>query len=187
MPPAHLPARNSSKSKSQFMAAHSWRASEGKAVFVPLTLPGEQAARAHHAEQARLRNRRSRKRSLPPLRSASRPPALTSAPAAAATISTQTTRRSWPSSRPSCARPWSAAAFARPMKSIRAGRRSPGTIAIASVSPSTRQGNPGYRGRRSHAVIPIARVPHRRAAAGRTPRWRSPKSPGKVRASAAPH
>jgi 23S rRNA (uracil1939-C5)-methyltransferase len=27
-------------------------------------------------------------------------------------------------------------------------------------------GNPGYRGRRSHAVVPIAGVPHRRAAAG---------------------
>ena len=35
---------------------------EGKAVFVPLTLPGEAGARAHHRRQARLRDSRSGRR-----------------------------------------------------------------------------------------------------------------------------
>ena len=135
---------------------------EGKAVFVPLTLPGE---------QARIRITQSKSgyataevveivRAAP---SASLPPALTSAHAAAATISTPTTQPNSSSSSPSCAKPWSAAAFDVPEE-----------IAILAADPWPYRnrirlafdaaGNLGYRGRRSHAVIPIARMSHRRAA-----------------------
>ena len=47
-----------------------------------------------------------------------------------------------------------------------AGGASRGAIAIAFGWRLTRQGNLGYRGRRSHAVIPIERVPDCSAAAG---------------------
>ena len=74
-------------------------------------------ARAHHAKTSPATPPPRPKRSSPPLRSGSRPPARTLAPAAAATISTRTTRRNSPSSRPSCAKRWSAAAWPRRARS----------------------------------------------------------------------
>ena len=130
---------------------------EGKAVFVPLTLPGEQARVRIVQSKPATRLPRPNRLSAPP-RSASHPPARTSASVAAATTSTRTTQRNSPSSRPSCAKPWSAAALPLPAE-----------IAVLSGNPWAYRnrirlafdatGNLGYRGRRSHAVVPIRECP----------------------------
>ena len=126
-------------------------------MFVPLALPGEQARVRIVEESAAtrrpkwkrlLRRRRSGSRRVPALWRMRRLPVSARGLRSAARDS----------SRRFCARRWSAAACARRMR-LRCWPASRGPIAIASGSRSMRRAMPGYRGRRSHAVVPIAECP----------------------------
>ena len=79
-------------------------------MFVPLTLPGEQARVRIVEEKRGYATCRGRKRLLRRGAIALRPDAGTLACAEAASISTRITKRNSNSSRRSCARHWNAAA-----------------------------------------------------------------------------
>ena len=137
---------------------------EGKAVLCRSRCRANRRACALWKTSAATRPPKLRRLS-PPRRSALRPRARTLAPAAAATISTRTTRRNLR---------FKQAILRETLE--RGGVRAPEEIACLPAEPWAYRnrirlafdaaGNPGYRGRRSHAVDSDRRVPDRRAAAG---------------------
>ncbi len=119
--------------------------------------PASRCACASSKRNAATRRRKSRNCwSLP--RSASRRTVRTSVPAADATISTRATKPSFKSSRRCCARHWSAAGSMCQTRSP-CWRADPWGYRNRIRLAFDAQGNPGYRGRRSHAVIPIRECP----------------------------
>ena len=127
---------------------------------MPLTLPGEQA-RVRITDDKRGYATAEAEEIVTPSPERIAPACRHSALAADATINTRATRLNSPSSRPSCAKRSSAEACSagRNHSACRRNGSAAGAIAIASALPLMQHGNPGYRGRRSHAVVPIAECP----------------------------
>ena len=135
---------------------------EGKATFVPLTLPGEQA-RVRIIEEKRSYAAAEPEEIVAPAAGARRTRAvLTSAFAGAAAISTRTTKPNLGSSSKSCAKRWNAAECSR-----RSGSRfllaDPWSYRNRIRLAFDAAGRVGYRGRRSHEIRSNWRMSHRSA------------------------
>ena len=148
---------SSSRSKSRSTAARSWRASKARRCLCRWLCPASRRGCASLTASAATRppkwKRSSRHRS-----SGLRPRARTLAHVAAASISTQTTLRNSLISRKSCARRWSVAACTR-RKISPCWLAEPWAYRNRIRLAFDANGDAGYRGRRSHAVIPIAECP----------------------------
>ena len=143
--------------RSLFTAARFWRATRAKPFLFRLRCPASRHACALLRTSAVTRLLKLKRLSRPRL-SALRLPARILACAAGAITSMRPTRRNWASNKRFCARRWNAPEWVRPNE-----------IALLSGEPwgyrnrirlaLDANGNPGYRGRRSHDIVPIAECP----------------------------
>ena len=161
------------RSKSPSTAAHFWRAWKARPSLFRSLCPANRRAFASPTTSAATPLPRP-KRSSPPRPNALHPPAATSALAAAATISTRTMRHNSPSSKPSCAKRWSAPACKRRKKSPCLPPKRNRNLGLSQSHPpglrcpgKPRLSRPPLSCGRSHP-----RVPYRSAAAGQDRQWR---------------
>ncbi len=130
---------------------------EGKAIFVPLTLPGEQArVRITQDKRGYATAEVEEMVAAAPERIAPACPHFGACGGCHYQHAGYETQLS--SSKPSCAKRWSAAGFDRPVR-LPYWPREPWRYRNRIRLAFDAAGNPGYRGRRSHAVVPIRECP----------------------------